>query len=142
MRKVFVFLSVMLLFIGVALANAPPMVFGTDDSQNEMIVKNSPDQPADVVNITATETSEIASPLVFSMAELPVQTIVMVESGMSDMIDRTTTLMQNAVVWNLIQTDIGLYRSYEKRLHLAKENKQLIMGLSRLNIGKLFVKTS
>ncbi len=134
MRKIFLLLSVVLLYFVTILANPPPMVIGTDDSQNETVIKNSLDQPVDVINMTAIEIGEITSPLVFSVPGFPVQAIVTAESGTSDVIDNTA-FRDIQSTENLLQVN-----SQNKRLNLDERSKtNKVVDLSRLDIGEFYL---
>jgi len=136
MRKFFMLGAILLLFIGTALANAPPV--DMQDSQIEFVQENDFDMPAD--GILSIQVDEVALPLMFDMTGSLVPTI-MVESSTLDVNLNTFNAYAIQASYELELTN-DHQRSYSlsNRTNLAINEKSDndYMGLSRLDIGELF----
>ena len=112
MRKIFLFLSVMLLFLGMTLANPPP-VFDLGDDQTEFIL--SFDQPVD---IQGDITAEIYHPTVFAVIYMTTTSEV-VNIGYGWSVNDYNNIYKTT--WNIDRLEI--------------------VGLSRLDIGEAYSQT-
>lgn len=140
MRKIFLFLSVMLLFLGMTLANPPP-VFDLGEDQTEFIL--SVDQPVD---IQGDITAEVYHPAVFTVIYMPATSeVVDIIYNCNSIIDIYGTLLNQENLYldnsNLQIQHTTLCKKYPDGLLLANKviDRLKVVDPSRLDIGEYFV---
>ncbi len=119
MRKTFLLSSILLLFIGMALANAPPVTFDTDSDQGETIENFTFNQSDVSQDAVAIEVNQIASPIIGDSHGSPVVTLTVNPGTLDVRLDVNTSA--EAIQGTL--NDRNLYATVERsQLSLANLN--------------------